>query len=91
MVFLVKFNLPSVTCHTSSQKTCRKKALEKLDMDITTKEYISWKKLWIKSDLGKKFIREYCLRYTIYKEKNESQWKKKSVKGNEKIKMVIEN
>lgn len=59
-------------------------------MDITKKEYISWKKLWIKSDLGKKFIKEYCLCYKIYKEKNESQWKKKT-KGNEKIKMVIEN
>lgn len=75
---MVKFNFPSVTCHTSSQKTCRKKALEKLDMDITTKEYISWKKLSIKSDPGKKFIREYCFRYKIYKEKNESQWEKNS-------------
>lgn len=54
-------------------------------MDITKKEYISWKKLWIKSDLGKKFIKEYCLCYKIYKEKNESQWKKKQ-RGMKKLK-----
>lgn len=38
----------------------------------------------------KKFTCEYCLCCKIYKEKNESQWKK-TVKGNEKIKMVIES
>lgn len=65
----------------SSRKPFRKKKkktlIEKLDMNMTTKDYMQWKKkFWIKSDPGKEFISEYCLCYPMYKEKSASQWKK---------------
>lgn len=79
----------------SSRKPFRKKKktlIEKLDMNMTTKDYMQWKKKFlIKSDPGKKIHYWILSLLSNVQGKKCIPMEKKIIKGEWKIKRVIEN